>query len=446
MRIKTFWLMSIVIVAAISNVLAQSPAPSISNAHLLETNGVQKIVITFSASLDKEDEAAARNADNYFVIDVKGRKTIELQNISLKARALKRSDPARPPASPPIPLLTITVEFDVVPKVDPSTGIVDRINLDETGALYFVTAANLTFGNKPVKGMLQAKLEKPPSGLPSAGLPAGTTNPTPHPFVFSKSKGRQDSNIYIAGEVSGASGKGPFTSLDAKFLLPFLVKEFRGRVHTFSPFFDLRASTNPSSDPDSANMGLLWEWPVLPGSGGVFGDLFWENSGKFEAQRDFENNNIVWESRFVATLNLLNNEKTQIFLDPFLGTELGTNLDSPVKEAEGRAVSRVFAGATLSLIPFRRRESTDIISLEASYIRRWPLKEEVSFTEDKDGNLKPLFIGTSPREFVDTKVNFQFNNFFGVFAGYEYGELPPSYKLIDHRFRIGLVYKAKIDR
>ena len=42
-----------------------------------------------------------------------------------------------------------------------------------------------------------------------------------------------------------------------------------------------------------------------------------------------------------------------------------------------------------------------------------------------------------------TKVSYRVNKFFEVFTAYEWGEVPPSYKLVDHRFRLGFAYKYK---
>lgn len=405
----------------------QSPV-AIASANLSgPPSGNQQLTVTFDISLTPDDEAAAALASNYFVMDVKTQRIIKVIN----AQVLR------------------------VPGLAPATVILDlearsNVDLDDPQASYFVFAVNLTFEKRPPRGLLQAKLQKDRVGATTPRAPPTTT--------FKESKSRQDSNIYVAGEITGASGTGPFTSLDVKVDIPLAPKNIAGKVHTFSPFFDLRASTNPKADPDSMNFGMRWSFPVLSRnvdtsqsttgavSGKFYSDLFWENSGKLEAERDFDNVNAIWDSRLVAPLNFINTRKTKLFLDLYAGSELGGNLKSPVTEADGKGVSRLLAGGALSIVfPFQRGD-LNVLTMEGVYTRRWLLLNEVGFTSDNKGTLRPVFFGTKPREFVESKLNFQLNKFFGAYAGYEYGEVPPSYKLVDHRFRFGLVYKLKIER
>lgn len=401
---------------------AQIEAAALSTA----PTGAQQISLFFNTSFTSADLATAQTASNYFVMEVNSQQVI-------KAAPLPAPQVIAVPG-----LASPIVRFELAPG--------STINLDDPNASYYVFAANLTFGGQRPKNLLQAKLKKEPS--------AGAT---PQPStIFKPGKTRQDSNIYLAGEVTGASGTDAFTSADIKIDVPLAPQLLWGRVHTFAPFFDLRASTNPKADPDSVNFGVRWSFPLLSRSvtrsaggaaeGKFYSDLHWENAGKIEADRDFTNVNVIWTSQFMAPLNFLNTRKTKIFLDPFVGTEVGGNIDSPVAKAKGQGLARIFTGASMYvLFPFQR-EDLDILTLEAAYIRRWPLLEEVNITSRSDGTLLPVTINAKPKDFVEAKLNFQFNDFFGAYAGYEYGSLPPLFKLVDHRYRLGLVYKVKIQR
>ena len=117
-----------------------------------------------------------------------------------------------------------------------------------------------------------------------------------------------------------------------------------------------------------------------------------------------------------------------------------------MKEAQGRFLYRPIAGTTLNLIFPIQAAGLQDISIEGSYIRRWPLRREVSFEEDDDKKLKLVSIGTSPRDYVTAKVNFDFTKAFAATVSYEYGRLPPTFKLVDHKTTIGLTYKVKLDR
>jgi hypothetical protein len=127
--------------------------------------------------------------------------------------------------------------------------------------------------------------------------------------------------------------------------------------------------------------------------------------------------------------------------------EVGKNLNSPVSEAEGRGLARLMFGTTFNLA-FKRRGDVPLkrFGIEANYVRRILLKREVYFEEAEDDTLQAVTFGTNPRDWVEAKFYFKFNKFFDGYVGYEYGEKPPSYKLVDHRMKFGLVYKSKIIR
>jgi hypothetical protein len=290
-----------------------------------------------------------------------------------------------------------------------------------------------------------------------ANATAGTT-PEPEkgdPAVkdslsFTAADGREDANIYLSGEVAGASGEKFNGSVDVKVEIPFR-KIIGNRVHIFNfPLFELKASSSPQADPDSMNIGFSWEWPVWRYRGETLEvpirRIIWRNAPKIESERDFDNTNFIWESRFRFMSRTYSAKHATLYFRPFIGQELGANINSPVKEAEGRFLYRPLAGTTLNLIFPIQAAGLQDISFEGSYIRRWLLRREIGFEEDDEGNLKAVSIGRGPRDYVTAKINLDFTKAFGATVSYEYGQLPPSFKLVDHKTSIGLTYKVKIDR
>lgn len=292
--------------------------------------------------------------------------------------------------------------------------------------------------------------------------PAAAANPAPatqpergDPAVrdslsFTAADGREDANIYLSGEYAGASGEDFHGSVDVKVEIPFR-KIIGDRVHIFNfPLFELKAGSSPQADPDSMNIGFSWEWPVWRYRGDDIETpirrIIWRNAPKIESERDFDNSNFIWESRFRFMSRTYSAKHATLYFRPFIGQELGANINSPVKEAEGRFLYRPLAGTTLNLIFPIQAAGLQDISFEGAYIRRWPLRQEISFEEDDDGNLKTLSIGRSPRDHVTAKLNLGFTKAFGATISYEYGQLPPSFGLVDHKTSIGLTYKVKIDR
>jgi hypothetical protein len=103
-------------------------------------------------------------------------------------------------------------------------------------------------------------------------------------------------------------------------------------------------------------------------------------------------------------------------------------------------------GLTLNLIFPINQAGLQDISFEGLYIRRWLLRREVGFEEGEDGLVQSRPIGKGPRDYLATKLSVNFSKSFGASVSYEYGRLPPSFKLVDHKVSIGLTYKVKLDR
>jgi hypothetical protein len=327
--------------------------------------------------------------------------------------------------------------------VDPSV----RLNPDHHYHLYVL---NVPFGGSPTDDPQPQSFIKfasptaPASPAPETGDPALKDS-----LSFTDADGREDANIYLSGEYSGASGEDFAGSVDVKVELP-IRRILKNRTHYFNPFFELKASNSANADPDSMTFGLNWEWPVWRYRGDnlqrLIRRIIWRNAPKIEAERDFDNSNFIWESRFRFMSRTYQSKHTTFYFRPFMGHELGANINSPVKEAEHKFLYRLLTGTTLNLVFPIQSAGLHDVSFEGSYVRRWPLRREVSFEDDVDGNPQPLSLGKGPRDYVSTKLNIDFTKAFGLTVSYEYGSLPPTFKLVDHKTTIGLTYKVKIDR
>lgn len=257
--------------------------------------------------------------------------------------------------------------------------------------------------------------------------------------------GRGDSNLYVSGLITGASGQDVQGSVDIKFEYPRWSK-VGSRWIRFAPAFDLKASTDPRGDPDSLKLGFdmsFFAWRYAGDDfSAPFRRLWWLNSAKIESNREFDNTNLFWESRFTLLSKTYISDSATFYWRPFFGHELGANLKSPLAAAEGRFLYRPLAGATLGLL-FPVHSGLQGVSLEASYIRRWPLRRETTFTEDGSGQLQLARFGKGPKDYLKTGLNLDITKALAATLSYEYGELPPLYKLVDHKFGVGLTYKIK---
>lgn len=303
--------------------------------------------------------------------------------------------------------------------------------------------------DKPVALLTIKKNAVPP--------PPGETTEKPGTnfFPMSASQGREDSNVYISGQLEGANGSKPQFSADLKFDVPFLINvgpkpalgsPSQRKVIGIGPYFNLKASTSSDADADSLSFGGKVAIPFNvskenhPGLHKVLTSVQWRPAFGFEADRRFDNVNTI----FTNTFNFIvpgnrHTFKRRIRFLPFIGFELGRNLKSPVEEAEDRGIARGLIGGSL-YINFDQSEDKTV-SFQVDYVRRFLLRREVTFTEDDDKKLVPLVIGKGPRDYLKTTFEYDFSKFTGFTLSYEYGRLPPNYELVDHKYSLGLVFK-----
>ena len=301
---------------------------------------------------------------------------------------------------------------------------------------YVVSVPNLTFnGCKPGK-------------LPFTivtilkATPAGEKPKTPSPFAEAKSTGRADSDIYLAGQLEGAKGSSAVKTLDAKIQLPIGVSYYR-KHQDLVPFFEFKTSSNKKADADSLKVGAIVRSPFNVDKN-LLRFVVWDNEGRIEGNKNFKNINAIWANTVYLLPPVIGSGKAQLFFQPLFGLELGRNLRSPVQVAEHRSIARAVAGASAYLNFFTGNSLVDSISLQTDYVRRWPLRGEISFTEDDQKNLIPLVIGRNPRDYVQTKIQFEMSKYFAITIGHEYGSLPPNFKLVDNKYGVGFVYKKKL--
>lgn len=324
------------------------------------------------------------------------------------------------------------------------------------GDKLIVSYIGKTLGGVKVDSTLTVNVDNPLNS-PPPNQPEPTASPSGS-LTLKAADGREDADLYFQGEVNTASGKAVSGSVDLKFKMPFYLKT----RHVLSPFIDLKASSSPDADPDTLKTGLEVRSILTQAGDGLspespISGIRWYNDGVLEGDRDYHNLNLLLASEFrfpLKSIWLTNRPGDRAFINltPFLGTELGKNLQSPVSEAEGRGIVRLYLGTYLFARIYQGKEAFARVTLDGLYQRRWSLKNEVHFKDidAMDATLKPIkitapvFFGKRPSQWAEANLNINFSETLGFFAGYEYGELPPSYKLVNHVAKFGITLKAKI--
>jgi len=358
------------------------------------------------------------------------------------------------------------------------TRIASYTKSDRTPGTY-IFQVNLT-GKKSSDYEGSARVE-----IASSAAAPGQTTPSPAfntaSFSPRESDGKDDSDVYVAGELNGAKGSKPAYSADVKLRIPFVPGRPMTRL-----LFDLMASSSDEADPDSLGVGveLNGYFPIFTkgaeeddaGKGGSSSQtgrggnclvnrgssstcggqgssdrgrpinrIDWTAYGKIESNLEFENTNLIAGGNLTLPIYIYNGRTTRFTIDPFVGLDLGRNLKSPVEDAENRAIVRPYAGANLFLGLFRTEKHFPL-SFEVAFTQRWPLARELQLKKDDDDQLQAIFFSKKPRHFLDMKITYRFTPRFGFFAGYQHGEVPPSYELVNHSFKLGLTYHFRFKK
>jgi hypothetical protein len=298
-----------------------------------------------------------------------------------------------------------------------------------------------------------------PSSHASNGSPASNAG---HGLILSPSKARTDSDLYLSGLLTGATGQKAAYTADIKTQLDYILRQASEASPELAllPSFDFTASTNPKQDGNSLTFGtalrIAWADQVPPLS---FFHLYTllEPGGAVEADPSFRVIEPIARVPIYAIPKALLSGPFVAYFQPTFGIEAGgsTKMPStgdyaalPTTLPKTGTVFRPFAGANL-YVNFNKKSKTGsgtktIFSLETDYINRWPIVGEPIFSQASTGKLLLLGIGTQPRGYVTTKVERDLGSYFSIASEYDYGKLPPLYTKVDNKYSLSLTYKAAL--
>jgi hypothetical protein len=277
-------------------------------------------------------------------------------------------------------------------------------------------------------------------------------------FLSAVAKGRDDSDFYLAPTIDGASGTGASYTLDTKFQFrkSVLNAQFGSRVPYHPaiyliPGWDLKISSNPKEDGNSVSFLVPVQIiaPVDPDKHAALSHVVTAVISQpgfvAEADKKFHEVNGVFGDYEYFVLRGIGNKWFWLSPEPTLGVEAGSNLKAQSAGTYPESILRTDFGMNLSFelfpIPAKRKS---LLSLDTSYIRRLLLHSEPVYTQDTKGNLILAADGTQPRDHVTAKLTYRLNSYVGLTAGYEYGELPPVYTKVDHKYTFGVTFQGQL--
>ena len=137
------------------------------------------------------------------------------------------------------------------------------------------------------------------------------------------------------------------------------------------------------------------------------------------------------------------NETNIAAVDFSFGVEGGHNFENAVDEAGSGGILRWNLGISahyVALAPWKFKR----VFVNADYLVRLPHRAEISIEKIDDNDV--FTITKKPRHLVNTGVDFMFSDAFGITAKYEFGSLPPSFRLVDHKVSAGFTLKLRQNR
>lgn len=332
---------------------------------------------------------------------------------------------------------------------------------------YFLTVFGLPGcdpDKPPIKNVEMPKSLPPSSpSIPSSHDPKQSpASNAGHGLILSPSKARTDSDIYLSGLVTGASGQKAAYTADIKTQLNYIVRQAHDNSPGFAilPSFDFTASTNAKQDGNSVTFGIAvryaWTKQVAPLSALSLYTVL-EPGGAVQADPYFRVIEPVFRLPVYALPKVLQSGPFVGYLQPMFGIEAGesTKMPSPGDYAKVPAtlpgtgsIFRPFAGGSLYINVNKKSKTGSgtktIFSVETDYINRWPIMAEPMFSQASTGKLTLLGIGTQPRGYVTTKIERDIGSYFSIALEHDFGELPPLYTKVDNKYGISLTYKASV--
>lgn len=275
-------------------------------------------------------------------------------------------------------------------------------------------------------------------------------------FPLSAASSRDAADIYLGGFIDGAQHTHAAYTADIKTQLPVILPDswpiVRGLKPLFTeaaflPSFDFKASTNSKTNSNSIVIGsgvrliapLTSEKPGAP-SRALFRDWLPYLGWALEADKPFSDVNNTF--RFLNYFNLRTfGTRLQPVFKPMLGLELGSNARAAGTGLYNGAIARPAIGMHFYLNLFTSKDFKKTASIESDYVRRWPLNREPNSISDSSGKVVLTSPGTNPRDYVTTKLSYDFNSYFGLTLQHDYGELPPLFTKVQNKYSVGLVFK-----
>jgi len=256
--------------------------------------------------------------------------------------------------------------------------------------------------------------------------------------IFTAANDKDNSDIYLFGSATGAHKSKPIYSLDVKLGYFWELKR-HGRL---GPKFTFTSDEGSDVDPDSITLKLAYENIFVLGPSKYLFVNIDPVGGEFNKDGDTRNLISSFRLKYVPRSVFLN-ETNIAAVDFTFGLEGGHNFENAVDEDGAGGILRWNLGVSahyVALAPWKFKR----VFINADYLVRLPQRAEI-FIEKIDDN-DVFTITKKPRHLVNIGADFMFSDAVGITTKYEFGSLPPSFRLVDHKVSAGFTLKLRQNR
>lgn len=262
-----------------------------------------------------------------------------------------------------------------------------------------------------------------------------------------KKAGKDSSDIYINLSYSPAINSAPQYSIDTSVGVLFPLVPESGTDHgSYGVLAAVKTDKRKTADPDSYRVFGVYQkaltkeahWPL---QGVLFTWLV--AGGEFEAQAN--NMNFISSPLLDFPIRLrgqiANNKSVVPVLTPEIGLEVGNNFKNAVDSHGEGAIARGILGSRLVVNFNPKFKLFQGIHLTSGYKLRLPATQEVftdTATNAAGKTVDIPFLSTKPRHYIKNELGFTLWDPISFSITHEYGDIPPAFRLVDHKVTIGL--------
>lgn len=256
--------------------------------------------------------------------------------------------------------------------------------------------------------------------------------------TYTAAKGKDDADIYLFGSATGAHKSKPIYSIDAKLAYYWDLKA----AGAIGPQFTFTSDEGSDVDPDSITAKLAYENIFILGPARYLFLNIDAVGGEFDKEGDTKNFISGLRAKYVPRSVFLS-ENNIAAIDFSFGVEGGRNFKNAVDPDGSGGIFRLNLGAAAHFVALAPGKFKRIF-INADYFVRLPQRREIFI--EKIGDDDVFTLRKRARHLVAADVDLMFSDAFGITIKYQYGSMPPSFKLMDHKVSAGFTMKLRQNR